>query len=270
MASHGILASMKTSFLVALFLFLTINAFAQELRIASYNMERLGQGKKDYPTLARVVASFDVVAVEEVMNPQGAADVLAQLGVGWADYVSTEGEGSRSYQEHFGFFYDGNVVLVRTLGEYPTAQEFFRPPFGVEFRDKATGFTFNLVACHIVYGSTAKARKAEIAHLAEVYRYFEDQTGDAGETIIVGDFNDDRALDFASLAAVGERDVIPDEGTTMGLKGPDHWYDHIFVPAAMQPRVKGAGPDYWTTDYPGSRNYESDHFPVFVVLEVSE
>jgi deoxyribonuclease-1-like protein len=255
--------------IVLALLLLTGCLFAQELRVASYNMERLGQEKKDYPTLARVVSSFDVVAVEEVMNTKGPSSVLAQLGAGWADYVSAEGEGSARYQEHFGFFYDAKVELVKVIGEYPIAHEFFRPPFGVQFRVKASGFTFNLVACHIVYGSSARARKAEIAHLGEVFKYFEDQTGDAGHTIIAGDFNDDKAADFSSLSAVGERDVIPEEGTTIGTKGPDHWYDHLFVPAAMQSRVEKAGADYWTTNYLGSRKNESDHFPVYVLMRVN-
>jgi endonuclease/exonuclease/phosphatase family metal-dependent hydrolase len=247
----------------------SVGLFAQELRVASYNMERLGQEKKDYPTLSKVISSFDVIAAEEVMNTEGPTDVLAQLGTGWSDYVSPEGEGSSSYQEHFGFFYDSDVELVKVLGEYPTPHEFFRPPFGVQFRVKATRFTFNLVACHIVYGSTARARKAEVAHLGAVYRYFEDQTGDSMDTIITGDFNDDKAADFASLSAVGERDVIPQEGTTIGTKGPDHWYDHLFVPGALQSRVEKADTDYWTTDYVSSRMNESDHFPVYVLLRVN-
>jgi endonuclease/exonuclease/phosphatase family metal-dependent hydrolase len=242
-------------------------AAAQHLRVASYNMERLGQDGKDYPVLARVVSSFDVVAAEEVMNTQGPASLLARLGPGWADYVSPGGEGSRSYQEHFGFFYDAGVQLVRALGEYPVLREFFRPPYGVQLRVKATGFTFNLVACHIVYGSTGAARRAEIAHLGEVYTWFEHQTGDTGDTIIAGDFNDDKPADFASLQALDDHDVIPKEGTTIGGTGPDHWYDHMFVPAVMQSRVETAGADYWTTDYAGSCKNESDHFPVYMVLD---
>lgn len=149
-------------------------------------------------------------------------------------------------------------------------REFFRPPFGVQFRVKATGLTFNLVACHIVYGSTAAARRAEFAHLGEVYRWFEDQTGDKSDTITAGDFNDDRSADFAALQALDDHDVIPKEGTTIGSKGPDHWYDHMFLPAAMQKRVEKAGADYWTTDYAGSRKNESDHFPVYVVLDAGK
>jgi hypothetical protein len=36
--------------------------WSQQLRVASYNMERLGENRKDFSALARVVSSFDLVA----------------------------------------------------------------------------------------------------------------------------------------------------------------------------------------------------------------
>lgn len=242
---------------------------AQELRVASYNMERLGQGHKDYATLARVVARFDVVAAEEVMNAKGPSSVLTQLGGGWLDFMSAPGEGSRRYQEHFGFFYDDKVVLSRDLGEYPLFHEFLRPPYAVQFRVKSTGFTFTLVACHIIYGRSDRERVEEISHLGEVARYFDGMTAKAG-TIVAGDFNEDRAAAFASLTDSGDRDVVPAEGTTMGARGPAHFYDHVFIPRDLQSRVRKADADYWTSDFAGSRANESDHFPVYVILDVKE
>ncbi len=231
-------------------------------------MERLGQNQKDYPTLAKVISDFDVLAAEEVMNMQGPSDVLSELGSGWADFVSIQGEGSRNYQEHFGFFFDAKVALVRNLGEYPKPNEFFRPPYGIQFRVKSTGFVFNLVACHIVYGKGESERVTEISHLEEVYKYFDGLTDNKGTTIIAGDFNEDKAADFVSLGKNGDNDVVPHEGTTIGARGPDHFYDHIFIPEAFRSRVEKADVDYWTTDYVGSRKNESDHFPVYVVLNV--
>ena len=52
---------MKSLFMLVL-LFAPLALFSQELRVASYNMERLGQNHKDYVVLAKVVADFDVVA----------------------------------------------------------------------------------------------------------------------------------------------------------------------------------------------------------------
>jgi endonuclease/exonuclease/phosphatase family metal-dependent hydrolase len=160
------------------------------------------------------------------------------------------------------------VELSRDLGEYPTPHEFFRPPYALQFRVKSTGFTFSLVACHIVYGKSEKERRAEINHLEEVYTYFEGLSENKGITIIAGDFNEDKSADFGSLTSHGDSDVIPVEGTTMGTHGPDHFYDHMFIPSTLRSRVEKANVDYWTADYAGSRKNESDHFPVYVVLDV--
>lgn len=256
--------------LIFVLLFAPYVLFSQELLVASYNMERLGQNHKDFSTLAKVVGDFDVVAAEEVMNGKGMADVLAQLGSRWADFMSAQGEGSKHYQEHFGFFFDDKVELTRDLGEYSQTREFFRPPYGVQFRVKSTGFTFNLVACHIVYGKSESQRVAEISHLEKVYQYFDGITENKGITIIAGDFNEDKPIDFASLTDHGDSDVIPAEGTTIGTHGPDHFYDHVFIPTTLRPRVEKADVDYWTTDYIGSRKNESDHFPVYIVLDVKK
>ncbi len=244
--------------------------FSQELRLASYNMERLGQNHKNYTVLAKVVADFDVVAAEEVMSATGMAEVLAQLGGHWADFMSVQGEGSRRYREHFGFFFDDKVEVSKDLGEYPKEVDFFRPPYAVQFRVKSTGFTFNLVACHIVYGKGERERVAEISHLEEVYQYFDGLSENKGITIIAGDFNEDKPADFAVLSEHGDKDFIPAGGTTIGKHGPDHFYDHMFIPVNLQSRVKKADVDYWTSDYGESRKNESDHFPVFVVLNVKE
>ena len=245
-------------------------AGAQELRIASYNMERLGEDRKDYAALAKVVAGFDLVAAEEVMNTDGMASVLAMLGPGWSDAMSAFGEGSARYQEHFGFFYSSSKVeLLRKLGEFPVTAEFFRPPFGAQFKSRDTGLVFNLVACHIVYGKSERARVAEISHLGEVYQYFEGLTGNRAVTMIVGDFNEERSAAFQSLVALDDREVIPPEGTTIGTKGPAHAYDHMFLPPALLPLELSAGVDYWTTDYIHVRRLVSDHFPVYVILKTA-
>jgi len=256
--------------LFALLLIVPLALNAQELRVASYNMERLGQGHKDYAALAAVIARYDVVAAEEVMNAKGPSDVMARLGRGWSDFVSAPGEGSKGYQEHFGFFYDDKIELSRDLGEYPAPREFFRPPYAVQFRVKSTGFTFNLVACHIVYGRSEKERVAEISHLEEVFAYFDGLTENKGLTIIAGDFNEDKSAAFASLTENGNRDAIPPEGTTMGARGPAHFYDHIFIPRNLLSRIEKGDVDYWTSDFAGSRANESDHFPVYVILDVKE
>jgi endonuclease/exonuclease/phosphatase family metal-dependent hydrolase len=255
---------------VFLVLVVSLGAWAQELRIASYNMERLGENKKDYAALVKVISSFDVVAAEEVMNAGGMSEVLGRLGQGWSDTMSESGEGSARYQEFFGFFYDAKVQLVSKLGEYPKIHEFFRPPYGARFKSRDSALTFNLFACHIMYGRSDVERVAEIGHLGVVYRYFEGITGNRGVTIILGDFNEDRSSAFQSLAALDDQEAIPQESTTIGTRGPAHAYDHVFLPPALRPLETSAGVDYWTTDYSRTRKQVSDHFPVYIVLKTGK
>jgi endonuclease/exonuclease/phosphatase family metal-dependent hydrolase len=205
-------------------------------------MERLGEDAKDYPVLARVISRFDVVAAEEVMNVRGMQSVLRQLGPAWSKAMSEASEGSKKYREFYGFFYDEKIELVKMLGPYPGKRQFLRPPYGAEFKAKGSDLTFTLVACHIIYGKSERARVQEIRHLGEVYRYFEGLTGSQGTTI------------------------IPAKGTTMGASGPGHAYDHMFLPPALRVREVSADVDYWTTDFAGSRKNVSDHFPIYLVL----
>ena len=242
---------------------------AQDIRIASYNMERLGQGHKDYAALAQVVAGFDLVVAEEVMNRRGVTSLVRELPEGWSAFMSPVGEGPKSYREHFAFFFDRKVTTVRDLGEYPAGGELVRPPYGMRFRVESSGFEFNLIACHIIYGKRESQRVAEINKLGRVYRYFESLTGNRRDTIIAGDFNEERIQDFASLIDLGDREVVPLKGSTIGMRGPDHGYDHMFVSEPLVARVVSADVDYWTSDFEWSRRNVSDHFPVFVVLRAS-
>src|SRR5688572_9840269 len=41
------------------------------VRLASWNLKRLGHGKKRLDLAARVIREHDVVALQEVMNPEG-------------------------------------------------------------------------------------------------------------------------------------------------------------------------------------------------------
>ena len=60
------------------------------------------------------------------------------------------------------------------------------------------------------------------------------------------------------------------KGTTIGRNGPDHDYDHIFVPPMLRPRVESADVDSWTAYYSGTRLIVSDHFPVYALINVAQ
>jgi len=233
---------------------------AQVLRVASYDVEGLGEQRKDYVTLAKVIDNFDVVAAEEVTDIGGLEKVLTLLAEGW------EGATSKPSQ-FFGFLYDDRVEMYKMLGEYPGAGQFSRPPCGANFKVKGSPFSFNLVACHIDSSRGAAAQRAEIDHLGDVYRYFEKLTGNRGMTIMAGDFGEERIPPFHSLLALGGQQVLPNKATTMGRNGLERDEDHIFVSSALRPRIQKADVLYWTRDFAGSGATVSRHFPVYLVLK---
>jgi endonuclease/exonuclease/phosphatase family metal-dependent hydrolase len=240
---------------------------AQSVRIASYNVAGLGEREKDYATLARIIANFDVVAAEEVRGGAGVEKVLSELADGWMAAVSDKEAQGEKHKESFGFFYNDRVELYRMLGPYTGDGSFVRPPYGANFKVKGSSLVFNLVACHIDSDLGPRARAAEIDRLGDVYKYFEKLTGNRGMTIMAGDFGEERMRAFRSLTALSAQQVLPAKATTMGAGGPYRAEDHIFVSPALRPMIEKADVLYWTRDWSASRRSVSDHFPIYLVLK---
>ena len=236
-------------------------------RIASYNMERLGQNTEGLSIPRARGARNDLVAAEEVMNAEGMSRLLGTLGSGSSDFDEHGGRRlGRRYQEHFGFFSTDAVEMVSVIGAHPGHD--FRPPFGARFKARSSGLAFTLVACHIIYGRSEKVREAEIARLGEVYRWFEERTG-GGVTRSSWVISTTRGPRTSRPwrrweTATWSRTRAPPSAVTV----PDHEYDHMFFPPALRSRVVSADVDAWTTDYAGTRLTVSDHFPVYARVNV--
>ena len=143
-------------------LLVSVSLSAQQIRVAAYNMEGLGEARKDYPALAKVVSNFDVVAAEEVMNSGGLEKVVSALDEGWEAVMSEKSPGPRRLREFFGFLFNDRIEIVKTWAPIPRG-DFNRPPFGVQFPLKGTRFAFNLIACHVIDYNSERIRMAEIA-----------------------------------------------------------------------------------------------------------
>ncbi len=246
-------------FLPLLFALASVSVPAQQIRIAAYNTEGLGAAQSEYMALAKVIANFDVVAAVEVANSGGLEKVVSALDARWEGVMSEKEGGPRNVREFFGFIFNDRIELVKMLGPYPPPGMFSRPPYGAQFKLKGTRFAFNLVACHIARNASERARAAEISRLGDVYRYFENLTGNRGITILAGDFNDDRPKSFESLIGTGDKDVIAVQGTMAGRKGSDPGFDHMFASAALRPRIQKASVLY-------DVKTPSRRFPVYLVL----
>jgi len=216
--------------LAFLTVFTPIAVFGQRIRIADLNMSRIGEGGVPYPVLAATVDRFDVVAADGVSDAGGMEKVLAGMDDGWEATLSREG--------FYGFFYSERVPLVRELGTYPGPSQFGRPPYGAQFRLAGSRFAFNLVVCHIDAEKGPKAGAAEIAHIVQVYRYYEKLTGNRGITILAGSFGEEA---YPALPAVARGEVIALEADSSGT---DHLHDrreHMFASTALRPLIEEAG-----------------------------
>src|SRR5690625_3883969 len=162
-------------FLAALFLLcLSFSALA-ELRVAAWNIQHFGWGKKkDFEAVATVVERFDLVAVVELMRPEALADLERRLeqrtGEAWSSLAS-DAIGRDSYKEHYGFIWresavsyvDGAVVFI------DIDDSFAREPFSARFQDRESGQIFALAAVHVFYGKAVRDRVPELRALAEYW-----------------------------------------------------------------------------------------------------
>jgi len=259
----------------------------QTIRIASWNMLRLGDGNKNYREAARVIVNggFDIVGVLELMassennnNPslalstnvhgpgQALIDVcgaIMNLSPGdWRYHESPSRVGSASYSEYYGYVYNANrIKFEESCGNYPNnANEFTRSPYMARFSDYDTGVTFSYVLQHAIFGSSESLRVAEAANLIRVYRYFRGLLNDQGlddPIIIAGDFNlpaDNPG--FSTLYGTVEAitwAIHPETLTTIGDNDFVSAYDNIFY-STLDDRVLQTGRGAYTswvsaTDY---------------------
>ena len=255
-------------FISIIFLVLSVSfAFSQELLVATYNILRLGDGTKDYPTLASVVSHFDVLGAIEVMDTSGMERVKEYLPESWSYGVSEKSVGTKKYKEYFGYFFNNNSVTVEPLGFYPNiSSEFIRPPYGIKVTSKSSGISFNLVICHLIFGNSSAERIREAQSLGKVYSYFESKTGNTKTTIIAGDFNLESIKNFKSLTDLGLPEVSTMKKTTLGVTSTSNDYDHMFVGRNIKPRIVESDVYYWTTDW-NTRKTVSDHFPVYCIIK---
>ena len=163
------------------------------ITIASFNALRLGEKQKDYKAFSKILANFDLIGLEEVMNEKGVKKVQAYLQKltkeKWDYIISEDSVGSENYREYYAFIYRRDKFLeAKGLGFYKEKDEneFMREPYGAYF--KAGNFDFVYIIAHSVFGDKEKQRLLEAANYVNVYEYFSKLT-DEDDIIIAGDFN---------------------------------------------------------------------------------
>ncbi|MGL6064612.1 MAG: endonuclease/exonuclease/phosphatase family protein [Fusobacteriaceae bacterium] len=266
---------------LVLLLLYSINSFSEEVFIASFNTLRLGVNKKDYNKMAKILKNFKLIGLVEVMNENGIEELVDNLeketGVKWEYNLSPYKVGKSSYKEFYGFVWEAEKVqLIKEIGFYPDLEKVFtRPPYGAYF--KIDKFDFVMVLAHSVFGKKESYRRAEAFNYDEVYNYFQETDKNEKDIIIAGDFNLPGHDEAFEQMTKGHKDKIiyaidPLLKTTIGLKSLSSSYDNMFLSSIHTKEFTGKSGTYDFTngDYKKSREFISDHLPIFIVIETGE
>lgn len=244
------------------------------VRIASWNIERLGHGRnKDFLALAEIAGRFDFLAVQEAMNREGIANFNSALqehtGESWSK-IHSHLLGDGRYREKYLFIWrDSAIEYVDGAAVYLKDREsFVREPFSARFRCKDTSTVFVAGTIHVRYGNSIRDRTGEIRALTDYWRFLED-TYD-GEILLMGDFNLPPGHNAWSGLRRLARPVITEGASTVSsIDGRyANLYDNIWLSRNSRLNIVSAGvlkfPEILGIDHEQARRHVSDHAPVYI------
>jgi endonuclease/exonuclease/phosphatase family metal-dependent hydrolase len=263
--------------LILLFL-LPSQALAEGLRIASWNIQNLGQGQqKSYPALVTIASRFDLLAIQEVMNAEAVKRLQAELkqatGEEWGLlYSHLIGRGS--YQEKYAFvwresavrYVDGAVVYI------DKSDKFIREPFAARFETRDGKHRFVLATVHILYGRSINDRIAEIRALASYWKWLREVFPKDPNILLAGDFNLPPTHEAWQAFAALANPLITSGATTLSSYDGKYanFYDNIWISKDSDLPVRQTGifrfPEMLRWNHEKSRRHVSDHAPVFFVI----
>ena len=170
------------------------------IRIASFNIQVFGESKiakqQVVEVLARVVRSFDVVAVQEVRAKSDSVipQFVSAINADGSRYEFVIGPrlGRTVSKEQYTFIYDSTRIEIdpSSVGTSPNpGDRLHRPPLHARFRVRAnppqSGFSFWLVDTH----TDPDEVSAEVNALADVFMEMKRLRPDEDDVILLGDFN---------------------------------------------------------------------------------
>lgn len=177
----------------------TVQRTGDTLRIASFNVQALGETKLEKPQvaelLARIVRRFDIVALQGIVSRN--QDVLPtfvdQINAagGQYDYVISQRLGRGDQRQQYAFVFDRASVELDRSRAY-TVQDpedlLLREPFVAWFRVRGPApeeaFTFSLASVHV----DPQEASRELNVLDDVYRVVLDDGRNEDDVILLGDF----------------------------------------------------------------------------------
>ncbi|HMO15715.1 MAG TPA: endonuclease/exonuclease/phosphatase family protein [Pirellulaceae bacterium] len=170
------------------------------IRIASFNIQALGDKKLNQPEITAILGSiireFDIVAIQEIRtrDQQLLARFTDEINSGGRRFqlVCSEAIGRTSYQERYAFLYDSQTIQLDGARTYTIDDPddlLHREPLVGWFRTKLApaqrAFTFTLVNLHL----DSRSPQKEVVHLNQIFRVIRNDGRNEDDVIIVGDFN---------------------------------------------------------------------------------
>lgn len=271
-----ILVTLLTSFFLSSHLpaqeYETLVGPKDTVRVGTWNIKRLGNGKKNYDLVAKLIESkFDVVAVQEVMTEEGLGDVAKRLP-GWSYKVSGQ-VGKKGYYERYGVLVRNSVGRIKNMNVVPDPTDVWTREPAVTCVE-TSNVDFCLVTTHIVFGDNVGQRDKEIASLAGLIDNLRRMDKEK-DYILVGDFN--RAGNtpgFTAFSKFGFR--LVDDGITNTSLGPAGYaspYDHVLLDTKYTRELKGNAErvdmvkELCGGDFKVCASEVSDHTPVGFTLD---
>jgi len=265
----------KKTLLLSLFVLYFCNGFA--LSICSWNIENIGQSKSDdeIKFMAKVLQSYDLIAIQEVVAGQGGAAAIARLhdalnrtGNKWDYSVSDPTTGSTYKTERYAFIWKtANIKLIgKPWLEQHYKIEIDREPYFATFKYQAIEFT--LVNFHAI--TKAKQPETEIKYFKFLPAAYPNLN-----LIFCGDFNCPQSHTvFNPLKSMGYAPALVGQKTSLKQKCVEQQclaseYDNFFYKSVAVKFVKAGIIAFYKsfTDLAEARKI-SDHVPIFLELEV--
>lgn len=270
---------------VALCLFLISTLAHSDVRFASWNIKHFGwDNGKELPVLASIASGYDLVAIQELMDPKDLRLLERHLedltGEPWTQMASSS-VGRSSYREHYGFIWRNSQVsyLDGAVVYLDSKDAFIREPYSARFLDRDTSESFAVSTVHILFGDSVSDRTPEIKALATYWQWLQDiYPSDKDRLILAGDFNlspDHEA--WASLKSHAQ--PLINRGATTLSKTDGKYsslYDNIWVSKSNNFDIRISGifeftsymdiltGRHWSNEE--SRERISDHAPVYALI----
>jgi len=281
---------------------LTSPVIADEIKIATWNIQQLGQTKaginesKNEKTKARTEhhkandtigkiaeiikqGKFDVVALQEIQDKarKTLPKLLETLGADWK-YIDSERTGREKKEQYAIFFNPIKLTPKDTIHLYDDMEDswdnFSRDPGYASFSYR--DFEFLIITCHL---DPQQHAAYEAERLDDVYEAVKCQTGNSN-IFVLGDFNleegpadiafqDDGLLDEEKYPKM-KAALDSTYDTTVAGENDKTTYDNILYDSG-QFELKERGVYRFDDELGEGYNKDiSDHYPVWAIFEIRD